>query len=484
MSKKIIYLLSLLMALSLVFASCKKNGPTDPGGNIDNGFDNDPTTETGLAPDAGWLEDNSKTPIKNAEIPNFQTTGGVAYFRNPVVVVMGAKKNHVAVFAEKRYLSAGSANDIGVDGKTATDIVCIISKDAGKTWGVPQIVGRTSEAKSDGSDAVASPVVFKVEANKVVVVASAGAGLSRISQDYDSRDPKSKLNYAVGTYDETSGFNWESGWQDMTDSIKTVVDKYKNGNNGLTYSQFAVHSGRGVVDASKNLYLAVTIADQGRNGDDHEAMGNIIFKAPFNSGNLTWTEVVNNGSAVKFDTTGSGKTGYSKFKESRIIAAENNASSASQVQYIAVGNPYTSPANNHIGHGSQIAGAPANTIPGSEGSPSYLVVSNWQGQNSYDPNTYDMTTGNPQRLFAHVKTRNDSITMYGLQDANFAQDGTKTYTVVLHPDDNSTLAKSSSMDVLGDGTIIMVAEQSGSEKAYKVVFKRFTQKFLATELGL
>ena len=104
MSKKIIYLLSLLMALSLVFASCKKNGAGDISGTVpDNGFDNSPDTDNGLAPDQGWLDSNSEAPIKNEEIPNFQTTGGVAYFRNPVVVVMGDAGSDVVVFAEKRY---------------------------------------------------------------------------------------------------------------------------------------------------------------------------------------------------------------------------------------------------------------------------------------------------------------------------------------------------------------------------------------------
>ncbi|MEI0595832.1 sialidase family protein [Brachyspira pilosicoli] len=484
MSKKIIYLLSLLMALSLVFASCKKNGAGDisgPGPG-DNGFDNSPTTDTGLADSSDWLEANSQEPIKNDEIPNFQTTGGVAYFRNPVVVVMGAQKNHVAVFAEKRYLSSGSANDIGVDGKTATDIVCIISKDSGKTWGLPQIIGRTGAEEATADNAVASPVVFKVDDTTVVVVASAGVGLSRANQIYGDRGKTSQLMYTKATYNENSGFTW-STWKDMTSSIETEVNNAASGTS-LNYKQFAVHSGRGVVNGG-NLFLAVTIADQGKDGADNEAMGNIIFYA--SSGNLdTWTKV---GDAVKFDTSAS-KKNYSVYKESRVIEA--TGTSPNNIQYIAVGNPYSNPVHNIIGHGSQAGqNATDSQIVGSEGSPSYLVVDKWYGSKSYDPTTYstanNATDGTPaekQRLFAHVKSRNSTITMYGLQEANFAQDGTKSYTVKAYPTDTTTLAKSSSMDVLGDGTIIMAAEQGGSEKAYKVVFKRFTQKFLATQLGL
>ena len=476
MRKKIIYLLSLLMALSLVFASCKKNGAGDingPGPG-DNGFDNSPTTENGLAPDQDWLDSNSEKPIKNDEIPNFQSIGGTAYFRNPVVVVMGSDGSDVVVFAEKRYKSLGADNDIGVDGKTATDIVSITSLDAGKKWGTPAIVGRNTEATTE--NAVASPVVFKIDNSTVVVVASAGAGLSRTSQDYDQRNPQSKLMYAIGTYKDGT-FTWTKTWTDMTDTIKTKVNASTVVNqNSLSYKQFAVHSGRGFVNNS-TLYLAVTIADQGASlPNDNEAMGNIIFKANYtsNSADLTWEEV--SSSAVAFNM--SSKNNYSSYKESRVISVTSD----SDIKYIAVGNPYAG--NNFIGYAKK-SEQPKNTIAGSEGSPAYLEIKDWRGATSYNPTEYNPeTTGSKQqKLFAHVKDRNSTITMYGVGD-NFTQNSAKTYTVIGFPKDDTTLAKSSSMDVLGDGTIVMVAEQGGSEKQYKIVCKRFTQKFLATQLGL
>ncbi|MEI0595833.1 sialidase family protein [Brachyspira pilosicoli] len=479
MNKKIIYLLSLIMALSLVFASCKKNGSGDisgPGPG-DNGFDNSPTTDTGLADSEEWLNQNSDQPIKNDEIPNFQTTGGVAYFRNPIVVVMGAEKNHVAVFAEKRYVSSGSANDIGVDGSTATDIVCIISKDSGKTWGLPQIVGRSQQAQPGGSDAVASPVVFKVADAKVIVVASAGAGLSRTSQAYNDRNPQSKLMYAVGTYDESTGFTWSSGWQDMTtaaeEAVKTVTAKDN------TYKQFGIHSAKGVVvnsGGTQNLYLAVTVANQGSSSAIKEVMGNVIMKGTYSgSGNTVDWSTVNNTAVVFSEKNGT----YSSHKASRVIAATGDT----DIEYLTVGSPGYG--NNQIGYGKAGSDPKDNGIFGSEGSPSYLKIEKWYGQNGYDPTQYSAQNPNKsQRLYAHVKSLNSTITMYALSgDTGFTSTG-NTYTVKAYPTDTTTLAKSSSMDVLGDGTIIMAAEQGGSERQYKVVFKRFTQKFLATQLGI
>ncbi|WP_455144346.1 exo-alpha-sialidase [Brachyspira pilosicoli] len=483
MSKKIIYLLSLLMALSLVFASCKKNGAGDISGTVpDNGFDNSPDTDNGLAPDQGWLDSNSEAPIKNEEIPNFQTTGGVAYFRNPVVVVMGDAGSDVVVFAEKRYKSPGTGNDIGIDGNTATDIVYISSTDSGKKWGVPGIVGRNVQSQG-GIDAVASPVVFKVDSKTVVVVASAGAGLSRVNQNYENRgsdeSQKSQLKYTVGTYSAGTFVwtEWNSG--DMTTTVKNAIDAAGTTFTTVNGKQFATHSGKGIVSGSGNnakLYLPVTVSDQGNNSSPKEEMGNIMFIGTYNSSTVNWNKVEN--SQVKFDVSG----GFSQHKESRVV--EVSGDNANQIQYIAVGNPWYSPANNNIGYSSQSGNKPANTIPGSEGSPSYVVVDKWYGQTSYDPTQY--STQNPnksQRLFAHVKTRNDTITMYALQEANFAKEG-KDYTVIGYPQDTTALAKSSSMDVLGDGTIIMVAEQGGNEREYYLVYKRFTQKFLATQLGI
>ncbi|WIH86726.1 glycoside hydrolase [Brachyspira pilosicoli] len=475
MSKKIIYLLSLLMALSLVFASCKKNGAGDISGPgpSDNGTDNSPTTDDGLAPDQGWLDSNSDKPIKNDLIPGFQSVGGQAYFRNPVIVVMGANGSDVVVFGEKRYKSLGADNDIGVDGNTAVDIVYISSQDSGKKWGAASIVGRQAGQEATAENAVASPVVFKVNDSTVVVVASGGVGLSRVSQTYDARGKESKLMYAVGTYVNGS-FQWTKEWTEMTQKVKKAITE-ASGTFG-TAKQFAVHSGKGVVNGT-TLYLAVTVSDQGNSSTPKEEMGNIMFTGEFSNNDVTWNKV--DSSAVKFSASGN----FSQHKESRVIEAAGKT--AAQIQYISVGNPYSSPANNNIGYSSQSGNQPQNRIAGSEGSPAYLVVKDWRGATSYNPADYNLaTTGTEQkRLFAHVKSRNSTITMHALQDANFTQEG-KDYTVIGYPQDTTALAKSSSMDVLGDGTIIMVAEQGGTEKVYNVVFKRFTQKFLATQLGI
>ena len=472
------------MALSLVFASCKKNGAGDingPGPG-DNGTDNSPTTDDGLAPDQGWLDSNSEAPIKNDKIDGLQSVGGQAYYRNPVIVVLGEKGNHVAVFTEKRYKSLGADNDIALDGSTAADIVSAISVDSGKSWKGVNLVGRTT-AVTAPKDAVAAPVVFRVDNKTVVVVASAGVGLSRIDKVYTQRgsDQVSKLMYTVGTYTEDTGsFQW-STWADMTTTITTEINTASSTFNTTDGKQFAVHSGKGIVDTQGNMYFAVTVSDQGNGGTPKELMGNIIVKGtkPTGDNKVNWSVI--SGSAIKFNDV---KGNFSTHKESRVIGAKDNAASASDIEYIAVGNPWSNPVNNNIGYAVGGQQPKDNGIPGSEGSPAYLNVLNWQGATSYNPSTYKYNEKGTrqQKLFAHVKTRNDTITMYALNDG-FTSTG-KAYTVIGYPQDTTALAKSSSMDVLGDGTIIMATEQGGSERVYNVVFKRFTQKFLATKLGI
>ena len=482
MSKRIIYLLSLLMALSLMFSNCKENGLDDilgstPENEPNNGFDNSPETDTGLVEDEAWLNENSDKPIKNEQVPYLQTKADVAYFRNPVVVVMG--KSDIVVFAEKRYKTSGSENDVGLTGSTAADIVYVSSQDSGRSWNMAKIAGRSSES-TGGNDAVASPVVFKINDKTVVVVASAGAGLSRIGTTYRSREPKSQLRYTIGTYNNGI-FTWTTQWTDMTEPVKTATANVSVSGNAkrYTYHQFGTFAARGFVKGNE-LYLAVTLVDQGQSGNYAiNAFGNVMIKGTYSGSSVSWSVI--EGSAIGFTTIND--RGISGYLESVAVGLTTD----NKVYYLAGGSSYYGSSTGvHIGEGTQ-GGQPtaSGQVPGSEGSFSYLEVLNWKGLSSYDPAAYDISNGTKQRLFAHVRGLNNRITIRALDDNQFRQKtGSTEYIVQGYPTDNTVLAKSSSMDILGDGTIVMVAEQGRKEKEYYIVFKRFTQKFLAMKLGL
>lgn len=415
-------------------------------------------------------------PIKNEAIPYLQTTAGYAYFRNPVVVVMGT--NNIVVFAEKRYDTSGSENDIGLTGSTAADIVYVSSQNSGKSWNTAKIVGRGSES-TGGTDAVASPVVFKIDDKTVVVVASAGAGLSRIGTSYERREPKSELRYTIGTYDSDIGtFTWTKQWEDMTAQVKAATENVKVEGNAQSYDyyQFGTLAARGFVK-DKELYLAVTLVDQGMSGGyANNAFGNVMVKGTYSSSSVNW-EVIKD-TAIGFKTILDGRSGY---LESVAVGLKD-----SKVYYLAGGSSYYGSSTGvHIGEGKQGEQPTASgRVPGSEGSFSYLEVLNWKGLETYSPTNYNLTNGTKQRLFAHVRGLNNRITIRALDNTEFRQKtGSTEYIIQGYPTDNTVLAKSSSMDILGDGTIVMVAEQGGKEKEYYIVFKRFTQKFLAMKLG-
>ena len=130
MSKKIIYLLSLLMALSLVFAGCKKAG-TAPGGE-------GPTKEdevkppsnlgsTGLFDTQTKLDEYKEKPIQQStEVAKYENGN---YMRNPVITVVGGST--VVVFYEIRYQTAGAGNDVALTGENAVSIAYVQSKDSG-----------------------------------------------------------------------------------------------------------------------------------------------------------------------------------------------------------------------------------------------------------------------------------------------------------------------------------------------------------------
>ena len=134
MSKKIIYLLSLLMALSLVFASCKKNNGLDPNnGGLEPPKEEDNTggkidAETGLVTDDQVSSLPADKPLKKVTIFKGDANN---YLRNPVVVVMGGKRDTPVVFAEKRYNGPGAINDVGIDGKATVDVVYKVGAQSG-----------------------------------------------------------------------------------------------------------------------------------------------------------------------------------------------------------------------------------------------------------------------------------------------------------------------------------------------------------------
>ena len=180
------------------YKECKK-ASTAPGGD-------GPTKEdevkppsnlgsTGLFDTQTKLDEYKEKPIQQStEVAKYENGN---YMRNPVITVVGGST--VVVFYEIRYQTAGAGNDVALTGENAVSIAYVQSKDSGISFsttgmGEPKFVG--GAASSGAADAHGAPIVFNT-GKEIVVVASAGIGLS--SGVYQAGTKESKLQYSVAT---------------------------------------------------------------------------------------------------------------------------------------------------------------------------------------------------------------------------------------------------------------------------------------------
>ena len=474
MSKKIIYLLSLLMALSLVFASCKKNGgPTAPGGNLNK--EDEIKNETGGLK-TSWDQIKDETIMNDYAVVN--ETGG-DYYRNPVIVALGGA--NVLIITEKRIQYPGSANDIGVNGEKPVDLVYLLSTDAGDNFNAATVIGTSSES-DPANTAVSAPVVYYEKPSsgntaKIYIIASAGSGISRTATEYSQRNVKSKLKYIVGDVNGLDGkatVNFTAGWKDLNVTSATdIKDK-----------QFGTHSGRGIYKTPGSvLVLPIITADQGVNypGTPKEMMGVAFYEV--NGANGSALTIGNKiGEVTSFKQ---GTVNFSVYKEAKAVEWDN-----SKVVYLAVPNPQGG--DGKIGKGDSTGNnnVKATTIPGSEGSFGFLkLTKSWYGANQYDPNKFKTNpgqaggasgdqAGKDEVLFSHVTTPAGENHMR-LLDPQQYEPQTKSLRI-------AKTGKSSSIDVLPDGTIIVAAEKERNTAAeglkFNIFFSRYTQAYLSSQL--
>ena len=451
MSKKIIYLLSLLMALSLVFAGCKKastaptgEGPTKedevkPPSNLGN---------TGLFDTQTKLDEYKEKPIQQStEVAKYENGN---YMRNPVITVVGGST--VVVFYEIRYQTAGAGNDVALTGENAVSIAYVQSKDSGISFsttgmGEPKFVG--GAASSGASDAHGAPIVFYDKTNnKIIVVASAGIGLS--SGVYKAGTKESKLEYSVAPIDNNGNVGAFGAWKTINNP--TGIDGY---------TQFGTHSARGTVaEDGKTLLLPVTLADYTQNPSK---FGYVLYTGTVSGDSVTWTQKGN-----KVDMPNSSGV----VKETRIPKGTNE----SDYVYLAVSSDRL-----RISQGKGANSISSANIVGSDGSAGTLVVNNWQGATSYDPSNY-ANSGTKQAILSHVLGTEQNLAIR-LVDENFANQTSGNFALGGAYEAN---AKSSSMDMLSDGTIVMIAEggsvtADAATRPFYIYFSRFSQAYIANQ---
>ena len=472
MSKKIIYLLSLLMALSLVFASCKKNAAgtgdlTPPPVDNETGKE-DANQNTGLFEE--WSKIPQDTFIKEYEI--FQNDG-TDFYRNPVLVSMG--DGRVFLFAELRYRRAGAANDVGIDGEGAVDIVYRVSENSGYDWdSQTYFVVKNSE---NITDAHGAPNVFLLNNTTIVVVASAGSGIGRTAKAVGDK-PASRVDYAIGTINGKT-ISW-TDWKEVqtSDNILTKISQVNaGGTGGEKLNQYATVPGRGLVlNSGSSILLSLVIANQGttQDGQVRELMGRYVLQGQISGNSITWKQIED---PVAYTTQA---MNLGPWKETQLYGGD-----ASTPKFLIVPSPWTGTPNLKLGkaQGTSKKTPDATTIPASEGSAGYVDLnSKWFGTSAYaltDGKISETTGGKQYSIFIHVADTTKNLTMRVIDNSGdaFTEKGSGW---VMDP-----VGKSSSVDMLPDGTIIYAAEKGGDANArnYGFFFYRYSQYYIATQTG-
>lgn len=208
--------------------------------------------------------------------------------------------------------------------------------------------------------------------------------------------------------------------------------------------------------------------------------GYILFTA---SGNGTYN-FQKQGTAVKMNLNDGTKT-------TRIAAAKDSG-------YIALtvsDNRYSDdPANLRLFSGAAnttttTATVSRTTIQAADGAAGTLVVKDWKGATSYDPQAYassfDTASGTPQAILSHVERLEKQLTIRRVNTEFTTQEGSS-----FSPDEAYVRnSKSSSLDMLKDGTIVLVAEggqvaegvQDGAQRPFFIHFYRYTQAYLTSQ---
>ena len=468
MSKKIIYLLSLLMALSLVFASCKKNGLDPNNGGLNPPKEEDNTqgkieADTGLVKDDQVSKLPADKPLKKVTIFKGDANN---YLRNPVVVVMGTGRSTPVVFAEKRYNGPGAANDVGIDGKATVDVVYKVGAQSGQNFGAETIVSTPATGPNTSHGA---PVVFKVGDNQVVVVASAGAGIAR-TEEAASAKVDSKIEYTIGTLSGTT-FSWTAWTEVKPDDLLTTIKAIQTGNKRDKFDQMGTQAARGYVGGTDNktLILPVVMAQQGTLSSVKELMGVYFLKGTVNGKTVKW-ENLGTTSYVVF--TAKSDANFSTHKESQVIAGTSD----SDVKHVAVPSPWGNPVTDNYGLGTGKNQPTATQIKGHDGAPGYLAFK-WFGATNYTASSYKSQTAD-KGLFLGPKNAAANITLYLVNKDTLNKEG-KADGFELN-----AIGKSGSIDVLGDGTVVTAAEEGNNgDRNYYTSFTRYSQNYLNSILG-
>ena len=222
------------------------------------------------------------------------------------------------------------------------------------------------------------------------------------------------------------------------------------------------------------MYLPIVLAYQGTTSDRYELMGRMTVKCDNINGTISWKVI-----EEPVGYTDNASVTFGPWKETKLIGGSTDA----DLQYLSVPNPWSGNINPGKFGVSTPDDKPTSkgSMPASEGSPGfYTITDKWYGETPYTVSVSGSTTSisgagaTTMSILVHVQQRASQLYLYRIKDAaNLTLEGNGWKL-----DD---VGKSSTVDMLPDGTIVVAAEKGGQDKNYFIRLLRYSQPYLMSK---
>lgn len=418
--------LFLILASALLISCNPTTGPEDQGtgggGNGGGGTGTGGGAGGGGTGNPSWFltADQQSKPL-NKRVVLKKTKSG-EYYRIPGIVV--TDKNTIIVVFDNR---KGSNADIGFANAAGIEPTVMRSTDGGETWGTDIRVG---EAATDKNNAHGDPVIFKANNGDIVVLAAAGGAWAT------APGSPSKISVSISKDDGLSWSNWKEVQEDIfSKQLKNLTGSPSSVNT--YFSKGFAASGRGTTLSDGTLACTMLIGSD--NGSSMKGAATLYSKDNGQSWKLGgWIQYPGN----SYDEPKI----VGQLTDGRILMTAR-PNSANQNRFWAVANSVT---DNWV---------------------KYADVNLIDGRANAEGVRYTLKSEK------HSKDRLLFLNCYGNGRKNLtlhmSEDEGKTWPTRLLLQSGSSCY--SSIDVLGDGTIVIFAEEPNAlsiKDTYDLVFRR------------
>lgn len=432
--------LFLILASALLISCANPTEPEDQGTGGGNGGGG---TGGGsqLTQNPSWFltAEQQGKPLNFQEQILFDTTDGQKY-RIPAIIC--ADNGNLIAFADDRH-SHGS--DIGQTAN-AVDVVFKLSKDGGQSWSTIKTILPFSTAGNTGINNKGDVIVFKSVNNPGTLVAMAASG----GAWFGNGDPIARFAMSKSTDNGATWSQWKEVGQNIWDEIST------SGVGGVIKAGFLA-SGRGLtlVGKGNNVKGRMVAGLMTKNSSGSP----VIYSVYSDDDGETWKLGGYIGSSKDVPDGGT-------YNESKVIAELND------------GTLVMSTRNDKQG-GSRMAAystdGGANWYSKKSNAGTKSTFGGWsdmKGSNT-DSEGVVYTRANEQdkNRMLHLHTTGTSG-RYGMA-LYLSENEADTWTKKLTLENNSTTCCYNSIEVLPDGTVVVLYERNAMGNAYDIVFKKF-----------